>query len=332
MREGDGDERRRISLDDCRGRVIGQKAVGAIPDPPDPQAKLHKTKIEAGELGHIYFARAQYLRRRGIPALEPFRRRAAQSGDGALVDISMHIPDLTMWLMGSPKPVFGSTFDYLGRRDDIYNSWGPHNNAEFAVDDSAFACIKFNDGAVVSFEGSWAVNFEAYAQQQVTLAGDQGGDQVFPQKLFAADGKMFCDIEPGPIEDLDYREQHRLGIERFVDAFLNDRPALVDPKRARAVTQIIDAFYEPTESGGLAQIGPQPELRAGAAVGDRSGWIGCSHLAPQGSFGLRWIVGVLAGADTAGRRSKSGAGDRRRACGGGGRGCDAILRAVQPET
>ena len=129
-----------------------------------------------------------------------------------------------MWLMGSPKPVavFGSTFDYLARRDDIYNSWAPHNNAEFAVDDSAFACIKFNNGAVVNFECSWAVNFEARAQQQVTLAGDQGGDQVFPLKLFAADGNMLCDIEPGPIEDLDYRGQHRRA-NRTV------RPALVDP-------------------------------------------------------------------------------------------------------
>ena len=115
-----------------------------------------------------------------------------------------------MWLMESPKPVavFGSTFDYLARRDDIYNSWGPHNNAEFAVDDSAFAGIKFNNGAVLNFECSWAVNFEDHAQQQVTLAGDQGGAQVFPLKLFAADGSMRCGIEPDPIEDLDYRGQN----------------------------------------------------------------------------------------------------------------------------
>ena len=81
---------------------------------------------------------------------------------------------------------------------------------------------------------------------------------------------MLCDIEPGPIEDLNYRGQHRRGIERFVDAVLNDRPALVEP-----------------------QPGPRrkPELRAGGAGSGRSGGIGCSHLARQGSIGLGWMEG-----------------------------------------
>ena len=89
-----------------------------------------------------------------MPSLGTFCRRAAQSGSGALIDIGVHILDLTMWLMGSPRPVatFGSTFDYLARRDDIYNSWAPHNNTEFDVDDSTFACIRFNSGVVVNFE------------------------------------------------------------------------------------------------------------------------------------------------------------------------------------
>ena len=222
-----------------------------------PQAKLLKSKIEQGELGRIYFARAQYLRRRGIPSWGMFHSRA-HNGGGALIDIGVHILDLTMWLMGSPRPVaaFGSAFDFLGRRGDIWNSWGPHNHAEFDVDDSAFACIKFDNGAIVNFECSWAANFQARAQQQLTLAGDRGGAEVFPLKLFGDDGEALYDIEPGPIEDLDYREQHRCAIERFVDAVANDEPVLVKPQQARAVTQVIDAIYESTESGGLARIGP----------------------------------------------------------------------------
>ena len=221
-----------------------------------PQAKLLKAKIEAGDLGRVYFARAQYLRRRGIPSWGMFHSRA-HNGGGALIDIGVHILDLTMWLMGSPKPVaaFGSAFDYLGRRGDIYNTWGPHNHAEFDVDDSAFACIRFDNGAVVNFECSWAANFEAKSQHQVTLAGDKGGAEVFPLKLFGDDGDMLYDIEPRTLEDLDYRSQHRLGVERFVDAVQNDRPVAVEPQQARAVTQVIDAIYESTESGGHAQIG-----------------------------------------------------------------------------
>lgn len=81
---------------------------------------------------------------------------------------------------------------------------------------------------------------------------------------------MLCDIEPGPIEDLNYRGQHRRGIERFVDAVLNDRPALVEPQQARAVSQ----------SSVLAALGVVAAAVSGAhiwhakALLDWGGWRG----------------------------------------------------------
>ncbi len=237
-------------------RAAGKKLSIQFQTRQSPQAQLLKSKIESGDLGKIYFARAHYLRRRGIPSWGTFHSRAFNGG-GALIDIGVHILDLTLWLMGSPKPVaaFGSAFDLFGKRGDIFNSFGPHNHRDFDVDDSAFASIKFDNGAIVNFECAWAINFPVRESQQLMLAGDRGGAQVFPPKLFYDEGSILLDVEPTPIEQLDYRQQHARGIEKFVDAVVANSEVPVLPEQARAVTQIIDAIYESTETGQLALIG-----------------------------------------------------------------------------
>ena len=67
-----------------------------------PQAV--KRFIDDGKIGEIYYARAHALRRRGVPGWGVFTQKDKQGG-GPLIDIGVHILDLTLWLMGYPEPV-----------------------------------------------------------------------------------------------------------------------------------------------------------------------------------------------------------------------------------
>ena len=70
-----------------------------------PGAQSVKRFINDGKLRpDIYYARAQALRRRGIPSHGHFTDKAKQGG-GPLIDIGAHVLDLSLWLMGFPKPV-----------------------------------------------------------------------------------------------------------------------------------------------------------------------------------------------------------------------------------
>src|SRR6266545_6412392 len=88
-------------------------------------AQLLKRMIDAGELGEIYYGRASYLRRRGVPAWGVFTSKA-KNGGGPMIDIGVHAMDLAMWLMGHPEPVsvYGVTYRKFGNRPNVYNPWG----------------------------------------------------------------------------------------------------------------------------------------------------------------------------------------------------------------
>lgn len=58
-----------------------------------------KRFIDAGKLGEMYYARVRATRRRGVPAWGFFIDKEKQGG-GPLIDIGVHILDLTLWLMG----------------------------------------------------------------------------------------------------------------------------------------------------------------------------------------------------------------------------------------
>ncbi len=114
-----------------------------------PNARAAKQIIEDGELGDIYMVRVQALRRRGIPSWGTFTNKEIQGG-GAMVDFGVHLLDLALWLMGSPRvqEVTAVTSQRLGTRPNV-NSWGPWNYQDFQVEDHAAAFLRLPGGKAI---------------------------------------------------------------------------------------------------------------------------------------------------------------------------------------
>jgi predicted dehydrogenase len=118
------------------------------------QSQALKAQVDSGVLGEIYFARTLWHRRRGLPRFGGWFGQKAMSGGGPLIDLGVHRLDLALWLMGYPKPVWvlGSAYN------PIATALAKEQGVDYDVEDLAVALIKFDNGATLELEASWAAH------------------------------------------------------------------------------------------------------------------------------------------------------------------------------
>ena len=207
--------------------------------------------VDDGKLGQVYYARAQALRRRGIPSHGHFTDKSKQGG-GPLIDIGAHVLDLSLWLMSFPKPVSvsGQTQAKFGHRAGVIGLRGQWDPSRFTVEDFGVGLVRFENGATLVLESSFAANI-AEDQFQATLMGTEGG--AFIDMIQDANTRFFRE-ESGTLTDtspvfLPQVHTHDVEIRAFVQALLDNTPVPVPGEQALVVTQILDALYLSAETG-----------------------------------------------------------------------------------
>ena len=205
--------------------------------------KLAKDYVQKGELGEIYFGRAVYHRRRGIPlGTQSWFVNKKLSGGGALIDIGVHALDAVWWLMGTPKPVSVSGNAYQKFKHVVAKG------TKFDVDDSAFGLIKFDNGATLILECSWALNMPA--RNVLQIAGTKGGAELNPLKIYVERDGIQVDMTPEvPGVDL-FADQ----MGHFVDCILKNKTPLMSADQGVQLMQMLEAIYKSSASGREVRI------------------------------------------------------------------------------
>jgi predicted dehydrogenase len=217
-----------------------------------PNARAAKQIIEDGELGDIYMVRVQALRRRGIPSWGTFTNKEIQGG-GAMVDFGVHLLDLALWLMGSPRvqEVTAVTSQRIGTRPNV-NAWGPWNYQDFQVEDHAAAFLRLPGGKAIQMEVSWALNI-AESAENVSLSGTEAGLDVFPLRINKPAHGMLINSTPAWMPG-EKDSEGDLQTADFVDAVLENRRPIVTGAQALQVSEIVDAIYRSSISGAAVRL------------------------------------------------------------------------------
>lgn len=215
-------------------------------------ARFLKSYIDNGHMGDIYYARAQALRRRGVPHWGVFINKELQGG-GPLIDIGVHILDLTLSLMGYPKPVAasGKTWDTLGKNPDLCNPWGDYDRSKFTVEDMAVGFIRFENDAVVTLESSFMSNIkedlfrtELFGTKSGALVKVAGDD---PLEIYTEIDKQLFDMAPRNLPPVP--SQYTAEVQAFVNAVRDGGPSPVPGEQGLILNAIFDALYKSAETG-----------------------------------------------------------------------------------
>lgn len=218
-----------------------------------PEVTTLKRFIDADELGDIYAATVNAIRRRGIPGWGVFTNKELQGG-GPLIDIGVHMLDSALYLMGYPEPdtVFGVTYQKIGNRKGVgvMGDWDWEN---FSVEDLARGMITFKNGASLMLEAAFAANIKEIDAMRVKLMGDQGGADVFPLNIYQEKHGTLVDLTPAHLKKWDYHEKELAG---FVDACLTGTKPLCTARQGTILQQIINALYQSAETGSAVKVDP----------------------------------------------------------------------------
>ncbi|MDR1117098.1 MAG: Gfo/Idh/MocA family oxidoreductase [Oscillospiraceae bacterium] len=233
-----------------------------------------KKLCEEDVLGEIYFAKAQAIRRRGVPTWGVFPDKSKQGG-GPLIDIGTHALDITLWMMDNykPKSVMGASFEKLGRLlepGNQGNSMGTWDNKTFEVEDSAFGFVTMENGAVIIVESSWALNSLQVGEARTLLCGTKAGADMLPDdesgasygynslriNTVMADKQTVIRPEVRTMPGVDFfsgalNQAQDLEAKFWLDAIEGKGELLVKPEQALVVTQILDAIYKSSATGQL---------------------------------------------------------------------------------
>ena len=214
-----------------------------------------KKYVEDGNMGEIYAARCGWQRRRGIPGKGGWFTTKEQSGGGPLIDLGVHMIDLAIWLMGNPTPVAvsGCTYSKFANNDvsDSANSaYGDKNESgTFDVEDLAMGFIRFDNGACMQIEFSWASNIEA-EQRFVELRGTKAGavwnsldDKL---KIFTEEYGQTVDVLPNIQAKL---SGHAANLRHFADVLLNGAEPIFVPQQGYDMIKILEGFYRSAAEG-----------------------------------------------------------------------------------
>ena len=216
-----------------------------------------KAVCENGELGEIYFAKALAIRRRAVPTWGVFLNEYEQGG-GPLIDIGTHALDLTLWLMDNyePKMVVGNTFRKLADQKNPGNAWGDWDPEKFTVEDAAFGYIVMKNGAVVTLESSWALNYAKPRESTYILCGTKAGiDNVDDLQINAVrHGRQVMETVNLDAGGAAFYEGHSsdnsvLDMAQWIRAIDTDTDPCVKPEQALCVTRILEAIYTSAKTG-----------------------------------------------------------------------------------
>ncbi len=218
----------------------------------------------SGALGNVYHARADLCLRRSVPGLGGWFTTKSMSGGGALIDLGVHLIDLSLFILGFPQPtsLMGQTHNTFGRRmkDYVYETmWAgpPRLEGVCDVDDAAHALIRFSGGLTLELNVTWAGNFPDATStgSQMGFYGDQGGISfaLFGDKINLAREEQGRNVDTtikiGSDDDF-FKSQ----MADFTKAIGEGEVRGATGEQARAVQSIIDAIYESSESQKVVEF------------------------------------------------------------------------------
>ncbi|MGC4190821.1 MAG: Gfo/Idh/MocA family oxidoreductase [Thermomicrobiales bacterium] len=222
--------------------------------------QVMREQVQSGALGRIYYSKAFWMRRSGIPGWGSWFTSKEAAGGGPLIDLGVHVLDLILYVLGNPKVATVSATTYAEIGTQGRGNWAgrnqqfiPEGHKGYEVEDLASAFVRFEDGGTLLLEASWASYGEMEDDFGIQVYGSNGGARIHSVKYADTDTlRMWSSIGDTTQESAPTvvaRKGHTEIIHGFVDGILDGKPVSPDGIEGLDRVRLIDAIYRSAELG-----------------------------------------------------------------------------------
>jgi len=218
-----------------------------------PQYMAAREFVKSGALGDIYYANTAMQRQRGTPY--GWFNDSAKAAGGCLMDVGVHMIDVSWYLMGCPKPVAAKALNY-NKIENMFGKGGPtgpetyvafEKGDKFDVETESVGVITFENGVSLMYRIAWAYN-GVEIEEIVELQGNKGGinfNVLGKLLLFREECGVVTETNL-PYDEKDcYYEQGK----HFIAIIRGEATPMCTGAEGITVQKMIDALYESAKSG-----------------------------------------------------------------------------------
>lgn len=194
-----------------------------------PDTMLLRSLINAGEIGIPYYVRAGWIRQQS--SNEKWFTKKEESGGGVIIDLGIHLIDLSLWLLGYPEVDSVSTKNFY------------HNTKN--VEDTSISFIKCKNSSVISLESSWSFPVEK-DHFFLNLYGTKGSYSSNPFRVFKKLEENYMDLTPSQSDNpaVLFKKSYMNELKSFIGAVKGLHHVFSPGEESMQRMKIIEAMYK----------------------------------------------------------------------------------------
>jgi predicted dehydrogenase len=194
-----------------------------------PDAMILRSLLNSGEIGEPYYLKAGWIRRQSSTG--KWFTQKEESGGGVIIDLGIHLLDLSMWLLDYQPVESVSTQNYSIQTKN--------------VEDTSISFIKLKSNSLLTIESSWSLPLEEDTFY-LNVHGTKGYASLNPFRIYKKIEDQIIDLIPSQSESAItiFRKSYINELKSFIGAVKNLNPVFSSGDEALARMKILEAMYE----------------------------------------------------------------------------------------
>ena len=194
-----------------------------------PDAMILKSLLNNGEIGQPFYVKCGWLRRRS--SSQKWFTKKEESGGGVIIDLSILLLDLALWLLDFPKVESVSTQNFY----------------EFTktVEDTSISFLRCENSSCINIESSWSLALEKDSFY-FDVYGTKGSASLNPFHVSKRIEDKMIDLTPTQLESsLNlFRKSYMNELRSFLGAVNGLNPVFSSAEESLSRMKIIEAMYK----------------------------------------------------------------------------------------